>query len=149
MLRPTTLVAFFAILNLSVLAQEANWITDFETAKAQAAKEGKSILMSFSGSDWCGNCIRLDKTLFQSEEFKKFASEHLVLLKLDFPAKKKNKLSDEQTKHNEALAEKFNKKGVFPTTLVLNEKGELIKPMTYPLSSVADYLSNLTTLTSK
>ncbi|MBP9152991.1 MAG: thioredoxin family protein [Flavobacteriales bacterium] len=149
-MRPTIiLLIILAAVNLSAQAQEANWITDFDSAKAQAANEKKSILMSFSGSDWCGNCIRLDKELFQTAEFLEFATKNLVLLKLDFPAKKKNKLSDEQTKHNEALAEKYNKNGVFPTTLVLNADGEIIKPMSYPLSSVNDYVQNLTSITSK
>ena len=52
-----------------------------------------------------------------------FAKDNLVLLNLDFPAKKANRLSEEQTEHNEALAEKYNKKGVFPLLVVLNEKG--------------------------
>lgn len=149
-MKPAIIIAaFLVVLNLTSFGQEANRITDFETAKTQAAKEGKSILMSFSGSDWCGNCIRLEKELFKTAAFAEFASKNLVLLKLDFPAKKKNKLSPEQTKHNENLAEKFNKKGVFPKTLVLNANGELIKPMSYPLSSPSEYVNNLAGITSK
>jgi thioredoxin-related protein len=130
-------------------AQESGWVTDIELAKTTAQKEGKAILMSFSGSDWCANCIRLDKTLFKNEDFLKYASNDLVLLKLDFPAKKKNRLSNEQTAHNEALAEKFNKNGVFPTTLILDENGKLLGPMTYPSSTVDAYVSSIKKLCGK
>ena len=70
-------------------AAEGPWLTDFEEAGKQAAKEDKAILMDFTGSDWCGWCIKLDKEVFSKKEFLDFASKHLVLLEVDFPRKKK------------------------------------------------------------
>ncbi len=122
---------------------ELVWNTNFEASKEQATEGEKYILLNFSGSDWCGNCIRLDRTFFQSEAFKEFAPQHFVLLNADFPMKKKNKLSKEQTAHNDKLSEKYNKKGVFPKTLVLNAQGEIVGMMKHPLSSPADYIKNL------
>lgn len=125
-------------------AQEgATWLTDFEAAKKVAKEENKQILMSFSGSDWCANCMRLHKTLFESEEFAAFAKDNLVLLQLDFPAKKKNKLPADQTKHNEELAEKYNKSGAFPTVLVIDAQGSVLGKLEYPQRAPADYINEL------
>jgi thioredoxin-related protein len=50
-----------AVLFLSQIVGAQNWLTDFDKAKEQAKKENKSIVMVFSGSDWCAPCIKLDK----------------------------------------------------------------------------------------
>jgi thioredoxin-related protein len=85
-------------------AQNANWLFDFETAKKAAIEQKAPILLSFSGSDWCIPCMRLEKELFTDSAFIQYANQSLVLLKADFPSKKKNTLSPEQIQHNEALA---------------------------------------------
>ena len=78
-----------AILSLTVAAQaDEGWIVDFEKAKAQAAKEGKSILMEFTGSDWCPPCIALHDQVLVTDVFKERVPEKLVLLKLDNPRHK-------------------------------------------------------------
>ena len=102
------------------------WLINIDEAKKEAKNTERPILLSFQGSDWCANCIRLERSLFESESFKNYASENLILLKADFPSRKKNKLSDEQTAHNEKLAEKFNKEGAFPTVIILNAEGCLL-----------------------
>ena len=141
----------FSILALSTLiiclsfslTSELSWLTNLDSAKTTAANEDKVILLSFQGSDWCGNCMKLEKSLFESAEFKGYAEKELVLLKADFPMKKANKLSKELTAHNDDLASKFNKKGSFPLVIILNSQGEKIGEMTHPLPSTEDYLNNL------
>ena len=118
-----TLVTFILI---SVLAN-AQWLTDFEQAKQSAASGQKFILLNFSGSDWCGPCIKMKQEVFESEEFAAIAEQELILVRADFPRSKKNKLSAEQTKHNEGLAEKYNPSGLFPYTVLLDAKGKVIK----------------------
>ena len=85
------------------------------------------ILINFSGSDWCGPCFQLKKKIFEADEFNEYASEHLVLVNADFPRLKKNELSKEQVKLNEALADKYNKEGKFPFTVLLDWSGKVIK----------------------
>ena len=119
---------------------EAHWEVDFDTAKSKAGDE-KLILMSFRGSDWCAACKRLEKSFFEDSEFQSFASENLVLLKLDFPIKKDNRLSKEQTAHNEALAEKYNPEGKFPRVLLFNGSGELLGEIKTPMNSTAEYIT--------
>jgi thioredoxin-related protein len=130
-------------------AQEAHWFTNYDEAVAQAEKENKQILMSFSGSDWCGNCMRLEKDLFDQSAFSDFATSNLVLLKLDFPAKRKNMLPAEQTKHNEKLAEQYNKAGKFPTVLVLDAKGKVLGTMKHPSTDANGYIASLKSIIGK
>ncbi len=98
---------------------ELYWIHDIEKAAELSEIEDKPILMVFSGSDWCKPCIQLREKIFKSEAFKAFAAVNLILVELDFPARKKNQLSQEQVKHNERLADKYNPQGVFPMVVLL------------------------------
>jgi len=103
------------------------WQPDFESAQKLAREKNKYILLNFSGSDWCGPCIRLHKEVFDSDEFKGLAEQSLVLYKADFPRNKKNQLSKELQQSNEALADKYNPSGKFPYTVILTADGKVIK----------------------
>ncbi len=105
----------------------ANWNTDFEKARAEAAQSHKLIVLNFSGSDWCGPCIRMKKEIFASDIFEKYAEQNLVLVNADFPRLKKNELSKEQTKLNENLADKYNPEGKFPLTILFDETGKVLQ----------------------
>jgi thioredoxin-related protein len=112
---------------LTLFAPSINWLGDFSTAKIQAAKTHKLILINFSGSDWCGPCIRLRKEILESSNFEEYAADHLLLVRADFPRQKKNQPGKEQIKLNEALAEKYNSEGKFPYTLLVDENGKVLK----------------------
>jgi thioredoxin-related protein len=113
---------------LSALFVTTNsWETDFSKAIQMAQADHKLIVLNFSGSDWCGPCIRLHKEIFESESFSSFAKDHLVLVNADFPRLKKNQLSKEQQAKNDQLAERYNKEGKFPLTLLLNADGKVLK----------------------
>ena len=114
-----------SILLLFSLSPE--WMTNFEEAKATASKENKMILLNFSGSDWCGPCIRLRKEILESNTFENYASDHLVLVRADFPRQKKNQLPKEQVKLNETLADQYNPDGKFPFTLLVDEHGKVLR----------------------
>jgi thioredoxin-related protein len=103
------------------------WLTNFNEAKKQATEKHEMILLNFSGSDWCSPCIQMKKNIFESEEFQTYSQKCLVLLNADFPRLKKNKISKEQEKENDALADKYNKDGKFPLTLLINADGKVIK----------------------
>jgi len=105
----------------------ATWIGDFNDATTEATKTHKRILVNFSGSDWCGPCIRERKEILETSTFEGYAANHLVLVRADFPRQRKNQLSKEQTKKNEALADKYNPEGKFPYTLLIDEKGRVLK----------------------
>ena len=103
------------------------WLGDFNEATAEAAKSHKYILINFSGSDWCGPCIRERKEILENDVFEKYASDHLVLVRADFPRQKKNQLGKEQIKKNEALADKYNPEGKFPYTILVDDHGKVVK----------------------
>ncbi|MFD0792337.1 thioredoxin family protein [Mucilaginibacter litoreus] len=134
------------ILAFILLAAFANigWLGDFNAAKAQAAKEHKLILINFSGSDWCGPCIRLRKEILETPEFDQYATEHLVLVRADFPRQKKNQLDKAQVKRNEALADKYNADGKFPYTLLVDENGRVLKEWDgFPNVSTANFIAQI------
>eukprot|EP01137_Pigoraptor_chileana_P023006 Opistho-2@88634 len=104
-----------ALLMLFILPIQ--WEPSFENAKKTAKEKHELILLNFSGSDWCGPCIVTRRDYLESEVFTKMANDNLVLVNADFPRKKKNIPSADVVKRNEALAERYNKKGDFPCTL--------------------------------
>jgi thioredoxin-related protein len=103
------------------------WQPDFQKAKLQAKQQHQLILLNFSGSDWCGPCIRMKKEIFETEGFSSFADDNLVLVNADFPRSKKHQLTKEQQKQNDVLAEKYNPSGKFPLTVLLDEEGKVLK----------------------
>jgi protein disulfide-isomerase len=105
---------------LPVRAAE-QWETNYSAALEQAAKQNKMVLLDFTGSDWCGWCLKLQKDTFSRPEFQKFAAESLILVALDFPRGKQQ--SDGLKKQSEELAEKFGVQG-FPTLVLLDPQGK-------------------------
>jgi thioredoxin-related protein len=125
-----------------------NWQNDFHQARQTAAAEKKLILLNFSGSDWCGPCIRLKKTIFETTAFDSLATEKLVLVNADFPRLKKNALPAEQQKKNDALADQYNPKGLFPLTLLLNADGKVIKTWEgLPAGTAEEFMNQILSVT--
>lgn len=113
----------------SVTAQ--NLVHTFTEAQDSATQKEAPILMIFSGSDWCKPCIQLRETIISTHEFSTFVESELVLLELDFPYKKKNRLPREQRKHNDQMAAKYNPTGQFPLMVLINKEGEVIDQFTF------------------
>lgn len=120
-----------------------DWKTDFEQIKKDASIQKKPILLLFSGSDWCAPCIKLEKSIWQSAEFKEYATTSLLLERADFPKKKQNQLVIEIRKQNEMLAELYNKEGIFPLVVVLNAAGEVLGRTSYKNVSPKEYIAVL------
>jgi thioredoxin-related protein len=115
-----------AVYLMMIFIPGVKWLGDFKVAETEATQEHKLILINFSGSDWCGPCIRLRREILESAKFENYASDHLVLVRADFPRQKKNQLSKEQVKLNEALADKYNADGKFPYTVLVDENGKIL-----------------------
>ena len=133
-------------LMISSIASAQNWETNWEDASAKAKQNNHNIILVFSGSDWCGPCIKLDKDIWQAEEFQTFANKHWVLLRADFPRKKKNELPQTQVAENARLAERYNENGYFPLVVVLNPEGKVLGKTGYKNISVREYIEELKTL---
>jgi protein disulfide-isomerase len=99
------------------------WITDYKKAQQEAKADHRLVLLNFTGSDWCGYCIQLDKAIFSQPQFKNYANKNLVLVEIDFPRRKEQSL--ETRKQNAELAQRYQIEG-FPTLVVLNGDGRAI-----------------------
>jgi thioredoxin-related protein len=142
---------FFLILIVSIsnIVLSQNWQTDFEQAKKIATDQDKNIIIVFSGSDWCAPCIKLDKNIWQSDAFKNEAAKDWVLVKANFPRKKANELSNEQTEHNRKLAEKYNIEGSFPLVVVLDKNGKVLGKMGFKNVAPEEYINMIHALEKK
>jgi len=112
---------------LSVNLVHSPWLTNLDKAEQTAKTEHKLILLNFSGSDWCIPCMKLRTDIFNSDAFMQYAKDNLVLVNADFPRQKKNELSKEQQKENDALAAKYNPDGRFPFTILLDNNGNKLR----------------------
>jgi len=122
------------------------WTSDFEAAKAQAFKEGKDLLIDFTGSDWCGWCIKLNKEVFQHEEFKVGVKDKFVLVELDFP-RNKTKITAEALAQNKKLAEDYAVRG-YPTIMLTDAQGRPYAKTGYRAGGPQNYVTHLDELRS-
>lgn len=135
-----------SLLLVSMFGFSQEWNYNFEEAKSIAQSQDKNIIVVFSGSDWCAPCIKLEKNIWESEAFKKEANQSWVLVKANFPRKKANELSKEQTDHNRKLAEKYNLEGSFPLVVVLDKNGKVLGKMGFKNVSPEAYITMIHTL---
>ncbi len=117
--------------------------TDFTKAKEIATKENKTIILVFQGSDWCAPCIKLDREVWGTDEFKAYVKEHFVMLQADFPRKKSNTLDAVQQEKNNKLAEMYNRNGYFPLVVVLDNKGKVMGSTSYMKMKPTEYIKLL------
>ena len=112
------IVCTLLIGSLTLYSQENDgWLINFDKAAEQSMKTGKPILANFTGSDWCGWCIRLKKEVFVTPSFKKWAKENVILLELDYPRRQQQ--TDEIKKQNRELQQFFQVRG-YPTLHIFN-----------------------------
>ena len=84
-MKKIVITLFFILGTMSIQAQELVWETNLEAATKISIKTKKPLFLFFTGSDWCGWCIRLQKEVFKTPEFAAWAKENVVLVELDFP----------------------------------------------------------------
>lgn len=126
-----------------------NWQTNFEEAKSVAMKDNKNIVLVFSGSDWCAPCMKLEKNIWMSDEFKAETEKNWVTYKADFPKKKANQLAPELTEQNKKLAEKYNRGGSFPLVVLLDPNGKVLGMTGFKNVSAEEYIQLLHSFVKK
>ncbi len=111
-------LTFITLVSFSANAQEGlTWHTDVSKATDISIKENKPMFLFFTGSDWCGWCIRLQKEVFHTPEFIKWAKESVVLVELDFP--RKNDQTEAVKLQNAQLQQQLQVRG-YPTIWFVN-----------------------------
>lgn len=124
----------------SAFASGEGWLTNFETAKKQAAAEKKDLLLDFTGSDWCPPCMKLTKEILSQKSFITTSSAKFVLVELDFPQEKE--LDAETKKQNESLQEKYNIQG-YPTIMLCDATGKPYAQTGYQSGGPEKYSAHL------
>jgi thioredoxin-related protein len=124
-----------------------SWGTDLPAALNQAMSDNKMVLLDFTGSDWCGWCIKFDKDVLSTDKFDSYANSKLVLVKLDFPRHKEQNAALKQA--NEQLSKQFGVNG-FPTFVLLNSAGrELGRQVGYLKGGPDDFIAELENFSRK
>jgi thiol-disulfide isomerase/thioredoxin len=101
-----------------------------------------SKILIFEGSDWCANCLRLEKEVLADPQFEKFRQQYaLVIERIDFPQRKT--LDSKVRAYNEKMAERYAFEGIFPTVLLIDDRGSLIAPIPYHRQDVFEFIELL------
>jgi len=137
---PVLFMMLFAGCSKSGTSDSLNWKTDLNEALAKAKKENKTILVNFTGSDWCVWCKKLSDEVFSKSEFEDFADKNLVLVKIDFP--KDIEQSNETKYYNQQLADLYGVEG-FPTIILLDKNGKGLLKTGYVQGGVENYIQQL------
>ena len=126
---------------------EEGWLVSFEKAKEQAAKEGKPILMEFTGSDWCPPCKALHKNVLVKDVFKKEMPKHFILLKLDNPKDKSKQTEDEKEQYKK-LSKEYKVSGV-PSIFLVDAGGKpFFKKVGYSNQPAGDWVKDMVAKTA-
>ncbi|MBU0478833.1 thioredoxin family protein [bacterium] len=142
----TASLTIFSFLVINTSAQTLLWIHDYDQALKDAKKYSRPILINFTGSDWCGWCIRLKEEVFSKPAFKNYASNNLILLELDFPRRKPQ--PPKIKKQNNDLAKKYKIRG-YPTIILIDHKGNVIARTGYRRGGPDKYIEHLKELISQ
>lgn len=127
--------------------KDGYWYIDAEKAMAAAKKENKTVIMNFTGSDWCGWCIKLEGEVFSKPDFYRPALKDFVFLKLDFPSDK-SKQSANEIEQNNKMKSKFGVSG-FPSIYVCDSQGRPFAKTGYQAGGPKKYLTHVNTFKQK
>jgi protein disulfide-isomerase len=110
---------------VATMARGSEWQTDYEQALVTAKNAHKCVLLDFTGSDWCGPCIEMDKVVFSKAAFLNFAKANLILVEVDYPRRKV--LPEKVTKQNELLLHQYGiDRSGYPTVILLDPDGKIL-----------------------
>lgn len=124
-----------------LLAASQGWTSDFEAARKQAAAENKSLLIDFTGSDWCVWCKKLRQEVFEKEPFATRAGEKFVFVELDYP-NDKSLVTEAVAAQNASLLKRYPVKG-YPTVLLCDPEGRPFASAGYQPGGPEKYLTLL------
>ena len=127
-----------------VFAGGEGWLTDIDAAKKTASESKKDLLIDFTGSDWCGWCIKLNDEVFKHDAFKAGVKDSFVLVEIDFP-RAKDQLPEDARKRNTELAEKYAVQG-YPTILLCDAEGKPYAATGYQKGGPEKYVDHLNEL---
>ncbi|HEX4083312.1 MAG TPA: thioredoxin family protein [Chthoniobacteraceae bacterium] len=120
---PLGWIAVALLIGTVLHADEPLWTDNYQKAVERAQTEGKALLLDFNGSDWCGWCIKMRKETLDQPQFKDYAKNNLVLVDVDFPARKpQTQMVKEQ---NQKLKQQYQVQG-YPDLILVSKGGRVL-----------------------
>ena len=144
----STLLALAAVLTSSLAPAGDHWVADYDEAVQLAKKQGKHLFVDFTGSDWCGWCIRLHDEVFDHDEFLTPMNKDYILVSLDFPNSEEIKAKVPNPQRNAALAQMHAVAG-YPTVLLMTPDGLVYGRTGYEPGGPEAYVKHVTELRTK
>ncbi len=141
------LACLLSSLSAPLLASSEGWTSDYEAARKQAAAEHKSLLIDFTGSDWCVWCQKLHKEVFEQEAFGPGVKDKFVLVELDYP-NNKSLVTEAVAAQNAELLKRYPVKG-YPTVLLCDPEGKPFASTGYQPGGPEKYVASLDELLGK
>jgi protein disulfide-isomerase len=138
-----SLSAALALFCATARAGEAKWLADYSKAIEQAKTENKVVLLDFTGSDWCGWCMKMKEEALDKPAFKHYAAKNLVLVEVDFPHNKSQ--ASKVKEQNKTLSQKFNVHGYPCFVLVDKNEKELGRQGGYLAGGAKAFIDKLNT----
>lgn len=115
------LVCLLAVFTVSLFAQGIHWQHDFDKALDLSRKSRKPVFVFFTGSDWCGWCIKLDREILSKRDMVRFLNDNFILYKADFP--KRNQPPRHVMAKNQHLMKRYGVRG-YPTIVIVDGNGK-------------------------
>ena len=138
-------LALASLLSFSLASAGDRWVADYDEAVKLARAEGKHLFVDFTGSDWCGFCIRLHKEVFDHDEFLTAVTENYVLVSLDFPRDEAIKAKVPNPERNAALASMHGISS-YPTILLMTADGQVYGRIGYEPGGAQAYVKHVNAL---
>ena len=120
-------------------SQSIDWQTDFEAAMQKAKAANKKLVILFTGTNWCPACMQLEKDVLVNKQFINEIQNKYVFLKIEFPTFQVDKVENSSYKE---LLDKYDVK-MFPTMLVVDQQGSVVKEVPYKGGDVGAYINML------
>ena len=114
------LVCLLTVFTVGLFAQGLQWQQDYDEALRLSKESGKPVFAFFTGSDWCGWCIKLDREILSKRDMVKYLNDNFILFKADFP--QKNPPPENIMMKNRELMQKYGVRG-FPTIVITDASG--------------------------
>lgn len=115
---------FCGFMSYAETSTPAGFTDDLDAALVSAKDKGKLVYICFSGSDWCGWCVRLEREVFSDASFAEAVKARYELVFIDSPSDK-SRLSERAKAKNPGLTQAYKVRG-FPSYVILKSDGSVL-----------------------
>ena len=136
-----------AVKSEAATSTPAGFTDNLDDALATARQDGKYVFACFSGSDWCGWCMRFEREVFSKPAFFEGVTNDYHLVFIDLP-QNEGLLSERAKTENRKLVGKYRIEG-FPIAIVFDSEGKELTRTGYQRGGAAKYARHLMEIRAK